>query len=89
MPVDRSKFPILVCPLVPDVHILLLQSAHVGVTAQKPQQLDDNAMHKHPLGGQQREAIVQIKAHLMPEHSVCARACTVIAQYAVVPNTMQ
>jgi hypothetical protein len=56
------------------LHAALLQPAHVAVAAQEPQQLQDDALQVHLLGGHQREALVQVEAHLVAEHAARAGA---------------
>ena len=46
----------------------------VGVAAQEPEQLVDDGLQVHLLGGDEREAGGQIEAHLMPEHAERAGA---------------
>ena len=40
--VDRAQIAILIGPLVPDAHVIILQEFHIGIAAQEPQQLADD-----------------------------------------------
>ena len=50
--VYRTKIAVLVGPLIPDVHVMLLQPAHVGGTLEEPQQLIGQPLEEHGLRGQ-------------------------------------
>ena len=67
--VDRAEFAVGVGPFVPDGHALVLHPLHVGVAAQEPQQLDGDGLEVHALGGDEREALAQVKAHLAAENA--------------------
>ena len=75
--VHRTQIPCLRGPFVPDRHAMLLQPAHVGVTAQEPQQLVDDRLGVHLLGGDQRESGRQVVAQLVAEQAAGAGAGTV------------
>ena len=67
---------------------MFLQIAHVGVTAQEPQQFIDDRLEVQLLGGEERETLLQVEPHLMAEDTQGARAGTVsllvtLCQYAV------
>lgn len=64
---------LLVSPLVPDGAAALLQPFDVAVAAQEPQQLQNDRLQVHLLGGDQRKAFAQVEAHLVAEHA--AGAC--------------
>ena len=78
----------LVGPFVPDGATALLQPFHIAVTAQKPQQLVDDGLQVHLLGGDQREAFIEVKAHLIAKHAARTRAgavglgCTMLEHMA-------
>ena len=74
MTVDRTKVAVLVCPLIPYSHTMLLKVMHVGVATQKPQQLVDDRLEVELLGGEQGEAVSKIEAHLIAEHAHRARS---------------
>src|SRR5690606_1164627 len=50
----------------------LLEGAGVVLTAQEPQQLLDHAAEEDPLGRDEREARLQVEAHLVAEHAARA-----------------
>ena len=66
--VDRTQIAILVRPFIPDRHAVFLQVANVRVALQEPQQFVDDRARVQFLGRQQREAVLQAKAHLPAEH---------------------
>jgi hypothetical protein len=84
--VDRPQVAVLVGPLVPDLAAVVLQVLHIGVAAQEPQQLDDDRAQVQLLGGQDREALGQVKADLPAEHPQRAGAGAVAALDAVLQD---
>lgn len=72
--IDRTEVAVLVGPLVPDAHAVVLKPAHVGVATQKPQQLVDDGLQVEFLGREQREAVLEVVAHLVAEDAQRARA---------------
>ena len=62
---------------------MLLQPLDVAVATQKPQQLDDDGFQEDLLGGHQREALVQVEAHLVAKHAARAGAGAVALGHAV------
>src|SRR5690606_22742177 len=72
--VHRTKVAVGIGPFVPDVDLVVLQVTDVGVAFQEPQQLMDDRAQVQFLGGDQRETLVEVKAHLPTEHA--ARAGT-------------
>ena len=70
-------------PFVPDPHAALLQPAGVGVAAQEPEQLVDDALQVHLLGGEQRETLLEVEAHLIAERRESAGAGAVVLSDAV------
>jgi hypothetical protein len=87
--IDRSEFAVGVGPLVPDGHAVLAQPADVGVTAQKPQQLDDDRAQVQLLGRDQREALRQIETQLPADHAAGAGAGAVGLHRAVLEHVAQ
>ena len=65
--VHRAQIAVLVGPLIPDMHVILLKPTHVGGTLQEPKQFVSDAAEEHGLGGEQREIFAQIEAHLLTE----------------------
>ena len=83
-----SQVTVRVGPFVPDAHAVLLQVLHVGVAFEEPEQFVDDGFQVQLLGSEAGEAVVQIEAHLMAEHTDGARAGSValldaFGQYAV------
>ena len=65
--VDRTQVAVGVGPLVPDRDAAVLEPLHVRVTAQEPQQLGEDRPGVDLLGGDQREALTEVEAHLVAE----------------------
>jgi hypothetical protein len=73
-------------PVVPDRNTGGLQRRHVGLAAQKPQQLVQDRPQMQPLRGQQREPTAQIEAHLVAEDPERAGAGAVVARAPLVED---
>ncbi len=73
-PIDRTELAVLVGPLVPDAHPVLVQIAHIGRALQEPEQLVHDRLHVQLLGGEEREAVLQVEAHLRAEQAEGAGA---------------
>jgi hypothetical protein len=65
------------------MHTIIHQVLDVGITLQEPQQLMDNTLEEYALGGEQRETLTKVEAHLIAEDALCARSRTVIAHNAL------
>ena len=77
--VDRPEIAGLVSPFVPDRNAVGLEVGGVRAARQEPQQLVDYRFPVKLLGGQEREALGQIEAHLMAEQAQRAGARAVAA----------
>src|SRR6185437_10809168 len=86
--VDGAEVAALVRPLVPDADAVLLEVLDVGVAGEEPEQLVDDRLQMQLLGGQQREAVAEIEAHLMAEHGQSAGAGAVALLDAVIENPL-
>lgn len=73
-------------PLVPDAHARILQRLHMGLAAHEPEQLVDDRLDVQRLRREQREALPQIEAHLVPEHPAGAGARAVPPVHAPVED---
>ena len=67
--VDRPEVAVGVGPLVPDRDAAVLEPLDVGVAAQEPQQLGEHRPGVDLLGGDQREPLGEVEAHLVAEHA--------------------
>ena len=67
--VHRAEIVVLVRPLVPDRDAILFEIFGIGAALQKPQQFVDDGFQVALLGGDQREALGEIKTHLVTEHA--------------------
>lgn len=88
MSVNRTKLAILVSPLVPYTHAMLLQVVNVGVATQEPQQFVDYRLEVQFLCCQQRKSVCHVKSHLVAEHAHGAGSGAVglgstLSEYAV------
>ena len=86
MAVDRPEVAALVGPFVPDAHAVLVEIFDVGVAGQEPEQLVDDRLQVQLLGGEQREAVGEIEAHLIAEHRQRAGAGAVALFRAAAQN---
>src|SRR3546814_4430562 len=65
--IDRAQLALRVGPVVPDADAVALQVGDVGVALEEPQQFVDDRFQVQLLGGQQREALGQVEAHLVAD----------------------
>ena len=61
---------------------------NVGVAFEKPEQFVDDGFQMEFLGGEQGEAIVKVKAHLVSEYADGPRSGTVFFLDAFVENAL-
>ena len=87
--VDGAQIPIPVGPLVPDAHSVFIQVGDVGVTRQKPEELMDHRPEMQLLGGEQREDVGQIDAHLISEDAPGSGAGAVALLDSVFENVVE
>ena len=87
--VDRPEVALGVRPLVPDGHAVLVERADVGVAGEEPEQLVDDRAEVQLLGGQQREALGEVEAHLVAEDRERAGAGAVGLRGAVVQDVLE
>ena len=72
--VNRAQVAVFVRPFVPDGNVVVFQVFDVGIAFEEPQQLVDNRAQVEFFGGQKRETLRQIEAHLVAEHGARAGA---------------
>src|SRR6185312_7543382 len=65
---------------------MLVEIFDVGVAGQEPEQLIDDRLEVQLLGGEQREAVVERKAHLVAEYRERAGAGAVTLLHAALEN---
>ena len=75
--IHRAEVTLSIFPLIPDAYPVGFQIGRVGISLEKPQQLVDNALQMHLFGGDEREALREIKPHLRAENGYRAGAGTV------------
>jgi hypothetical protein len=68
---------------------VLLQPGDVGVAAQEPDELVDDALQVQLLGREQGEAVGQVMAELAPEDGQGAGTRAVFLAHAVVENILE
>jgi len=74
--VDGAEVAVFAGPFIPNRNIAFLEPVVVARPREEPQQLLDDGAQVNFLGGHQREAFVQIEAHLVAKHAfgACAGA---------------
>lgn len=87
--IDRSKVARVVGPFVPDAYALVLEIFYIGVASEEPEQLIDDRAQMKLFGGHQREAVRQVKPHLVPEHAARAGAGSVVLLDAFIEDAFQ
>ena len=80
--VDGAEIAILVRPFVPNADLVVLEIGDVGVALQEPQQFDDDRAQVQLLGGDEREAVGKVEAHLVAEDAQRADAGAVLLRHA-------
>ena len=88
-PVNGTEFAVGVGPFVPDGDALVLHPFDVRVAAEEPEQLHRHGLEMHPLGGDQREALAQVKAELAAKNAQGAGAGAVRFVRAVLEDVAQ
>src|SRR3546814_15964779 len=83
---DGDECARLVCPFVPDAGLVLLEVHDVGVALQEPEQLDDDLAQVQLLGGEEREASLQVESHLVAEDRKGADAGAVLLRHTLGKN---
>ena len=83
VPVDGAQIAVGIGPFVPDGDAVVLEELHIGISGDEPQELIDDGLEVHLLGGEQREALGQIEAHLIAEYALGARPGAVFLHDAV------
>ena len=76
-------------PFIPDGHAVLLQPAHIRLTAQEPEQFIDYGFEVQLFCRQRGKTLAQIKPRLRAEHGECARAGAVSLELAVFEDVPQ
>src|SRR3546814_8886218 len=84
--VDGAEVARLVGPFVPDADLVLLEVRDVGVALQEPEQLDDDRAQVQLLGGEEREASLQVESHLVAEDRKGADAGAVLLRHTLGKN---
>ena len=89
MAIDRAQVAVLVGPFVPDAYSVVLEVFDIGVARYEPQQFMDYGPQVEFLGGQNREAFGQVKAHLMAENAERTYPGTVMLLHARIQYKLQ
>src|SRR5690606_1738714 len=72
--VDGAEVAVLARPFVPDRDAALAQPVVVARAREEPQQLVDDGLEVDFFGRDERKALAQVEAHLVPEDAARARA---------------
>ena len=62
MPVYWTQITGFVCPLVPDMNVVLLKPAVIGPSLQEPQQFADHTVPVQAFGGDGRKSLREVIA---------------------------
>jgi hypothetical protein len=87
--IKRSKVTVFGSPLVPNGYPIFSQPLCIGVTAQEPDELVNNALKVNFLGGKKRKPLTQIKAQLTPKYRARSRSRAITSINAVIANILQ
>src|SRR5579872_7222702 len=87
--VHRSELAVLVGPLVPDRHAVLVKPRDVRFAAQKPQQLVDDRAQMDLLGGDERKSLLEVEAQLAAEERQRTGAGAICLAHAVAADLAQ
>ena len=71
------------------MHLISHKVADVGLAAQEPQEFVNNSLCKYLFGGQQRESIGKVEAHLVAKNALCARSCAVTLYNTIITDGSQ
>ena len=82
MAIDRAEVTVLVGPLVPDGDTVILEVLDVGVAGDEPEKLVDDGFEVNFLGGQKRETLGEVEAHLVAEDAFGAYSGAVVLDHA-------
>ena len=87
--IQRTQVTFFGRPLIPNTDPIFAQPLSIGVAAQKPDQLVDDAFKMHPLGGQDGKPCREVESQLTPEDRAGARASAVTAVYSAVADIFE
>lgn len=76
--VDAAEVTILVGPVIPNGHLVVLQVFYVGVSLDEPKQFVDDGAQVKFLGGEQGELVLERVTHLGPEYRIGAGAGAIV-----------
>ncbi len=89
MPVDGPQIPLIVGPLIPDTHSMILQVGNVRISGQEPQQFVDDRPQMQLLRRHQRKTLGQIEPHLVPEQAQRAGPGAILLDHAAFQDRPQ
>ena len=87
--IHGPEVAVLIGPLVPDGHLIIVEVLDVGVAAQEPEQFVNDAAQVQFLGGEQREAVGHVEPHLVAEDALRASARAVGLHGTLVEDALQ
>jgi hypothetical protein len=87
--VDGAELAVLVGPLVPDRHAVLLEGAHIRVAGDEPEQFVDDRFQMHLLGGEKRKPLLEVEPHLIAEDAARSGAGAVAPVDAMVEDVLE
>ena len=63
--VDGSQLTIFTSPLVPDAYFVVVEILNVSIASEEPKQFVYDRTEMEFLGGEEREAVVEMETHLI------------------------
>lgn len=75
--VDGAEAAVFCCPFVPNTDAAFGEPVVVGVALDEPEQFLDDGFDVDFFGGDEREALREVEAHLVAKNRACACACAV------------
>ena len=78
--IDMSQVAVLIGPLIPDAHTIVLKILDIGITIEKPKQFVDDGLQVQLLCCKTGESLLEVESHLVPKHAdgACARAVALL-----------
>src|SRR5271165_851959 len=85
-PVNTSKIPLLIRPLVPDCHPIIHKESNIRFATYEPKQLERYGLEMHALSREKRESSGKIKSSLGPKIGNRAYAGAIFFGFAFFEN---
>ena len=86
--IDRAEVAVSVGPFVPYRDVMVVKERHISIAAEEPEQFVDDRLEVKFLGSEEREAVVEMEAHLIAEDAEGAGTGAVVLRDAVVQDML-